>query len=598
MKRTIIILIILYHQFSFLFAQSDYTWSTTGDGIFRDGIPFFLNGQSWSKKTEFTYNKGISAESTVKKALGELHEIGVNAIRLYGSPDENDWNASSNYKNLIKWIEEWNAAHPDGGDPNKAMYYFVQLSPKDPESTISGDLPENSSASFNRAINDVSNSGSIRNLIKTIDEISLGSKYLIGYLLFHELNISSKYIDWFATIGAGGIESFMNDAADAIHNTYAHGKLVAHTGDAIDNVNGIYNSIEALDASPGNVFANFDMLGFNLYISTDALLEEDTYFSRIVNRRALSVNDKRGWFIGETGVSYDLNADPGSVAAANYANHEGGANLQIMLDKSRKLGNMMGFMMFTVQDNDTQETINLNAMKQRGHFDYYGDKKFLYYIYPDIVEQISSNERFHSTPSHNIGVKIEEDKSSYKIAFNLKNKTDTDKEFFYTIHSDDGTSKQRFAIEKETESLTIGGGVDTTIFRIITRPEVTDLIAVSINVIKEYSPLNPYLWSREYILDDAICTVAGLNLNTDNLPGKETNISIVREEEDFKTQGVIILKENQVLKIPDGEWHLNIYNLNGSLLYNKQVSSNEKVELDNCISNNMRGIAFYTLRKI
>lgn len=78
------------------------------------------------------------------------------------SPDQSDWDGSSNYEILIKWIEEWNTVHPDGGDPNKAMYYFIQLSPEDPQSSISGDLPENSVASFSRAIHDASISGSIR----------------------------------------------------------------------------------------------------------------------------------------------------------------------------------------------------------------------------------------------------------------------------------------------------------------------------------------------------------------------------------------------------------------------------------------------------
>ncbi len=98
-KIVTIIFIIIFN--TDLSAQS-YTWSTTSEGIYRDGKAFFLNGQSWAKKTAITYNQGSNAENQVKKTLNYLNSIGVNTIRIYGSPDDSDWDGSANFHNLIK----------------------------------------------------------------------------------------------------------------------------------------------------------------------------------------------------------------------------------------------------------------------------------------------------------------------------------------------------------------------------------------------------------------------------------------------------------------------------------------------------------------
>ena len=125
-----------------------FNWTVKADGIYRDGVSFFMNGQSWAKHTPLTYNKGASGELIIKQKLSELNAIGVNTLRIYGSPDDNDWAGSANFENLIRWIEEWNRANPDGGNPNNAIYYIVQINPQDNQSTISDLLPYNNSASF------------------------------------------------------------------------------------------------------------------------------------------------------------------------------------------------------------------------------------------------------------------------------------------------------------------------------------------------------------------------------------------------------------------------------------------------------------------
>lgn len=594
MNRFILLAIVSVIQLSISFSQS-YNWSTTKEGIFRDGEPFYLNGQSWAKKTVFTYNQGESAEAQVKSVLTRLHNIGVNAIRIYGSPDDSDWDGSSNFDNLIKWIEEWNAENPDGGDPNKAMYYIVQLSPEDPQSSLSGNLPENSTASFNRAISDNSNDASVKKMIEAIDDITGGSKYLLAYLIYHELNISSKYSEWYSSIGASGIESFMNEVADAIHSDYAPGKLVSHTGDSKNVSTDIYKAIEGLDETEGNVFANFDMIGFNLYISTDGLLSENEYYQRIVNRRKLSVNDSRGWFIGETGASYDKEADPGSVAAANYTNPQGAANLQHMWDKSKALGNMIGFVLFTVQDNDLGETIG-DQMKQRGFFDAYNSRKFLYYIYSDVIEEISTNERLHVTHDHVIGVKIIEETDEYNIIFEFENKTGEEKEFYFTVHSDDGSSKQRYSVLEEETFLTLQENTDTIITKSYLKPSGNSLLAVTSNVIANNLPFNSYLWGREYILSDAISTVAGLNINVDNLPdGEITSLNSIQETTDKNFQfGKFLFNTNARLDVPEGNWELSIYDLSGVLLYQERDLSSERIEL-NKMQLKSSGIGIYRL---
>lgn len=598
MKKVILLLFVFLSTLSFLIAQ-DYNWTVSQDGIFRDGNAFFLNGQSWAKKTAITYNEGSNAETQVKSALNSLHNIGVNTIRIYGSPDDSDWDGSSNFSNLIKWIEEWNLENPDNGDPNKAMYYMVQLSPEDPQSSLSDDLPENSAASFNRAIFDVSNDGSVNSLIKTINTITGGSKHLLAYLIYHEFNVSSKYSEWYTSVGAGGIESFMNKVADAIHTSFAPGKLVAHTGDSKDISNGIYKAIEALDETDGNVFASFDMLGFNLYISSDGLVSENQYYKRIVNRRALSVNDSRGWFIGETGASYDKEADPSSVAAANYTNTQGGANLQLMWPKTKELGNMIGFMLFTVQDNDKGDAIG-DQMKQRGFFDAYNDKKFLYYIYPDVINEISTNERFHSTTEHNIGVKIMEETDSFNISFEFKNKTNEAKQFLYTVHSDAGSGKQRFSIEEAKEYFTLKAESDTLMVMNFVNKTTNNLLAITSNVIKEEKPFGSYLWGREHILNDAISTIAGLNLNTDNLPlgnfSKKNLQGLIPENKSIR--GKFIYNLPYILTIPHGQWKLLIYDLNGRVLFRKNVNGFDKIDLNNMFNRNISGIGIYSLIKL
>ena len=518
--------VVIEEEEEVVIPEGSFTWNVDMNGIYRDGIPFFLNGQSWAKVTPFTYGSGTTNETLVKEKLSELSAIGVNTLRIYGSPNDSKWGNSffENYANLIQWIEEWNEANPDGGDPNKAMHYMVQISPEDNLSSLSDDLPTNDAESFKRAINDTSNPASVASLITDINNAAGtgGSKYLMGYLIYHELNVSSKYAVWYNTIGAQGIEDFMNAVADAIHTTYAPGKLVSHTGDAKDSGNGIsvdlYKEIEDLDAINGNVFKNFDLLGFNLYISTDAILKESSYYNRIVNRREFSVNSDRGWYVGETGASYDRDANSSSVAAANYENHEGGANLQIMYSKTKSLGNLLGFMLFTVQDNDTDLEIS-SAIKQRGYYDFYGDKKFLFYIYKDIlIDEISTNNRFHSTDEHEIGVVIVEGTSDYTITFQFKNKTTLDKEFFWSIYGDAGSGSQRFSTLKEKNYLILNAGQQATITKTVVKSGSTNLFAILASVIKEKVPNNQYFYGREHVLSDGISTVAGLNLNTSNMP--------------------------------------------------------------------------------
>ncbi len=593
----ILILLLSFFQVS---GQEPFVWTCTRESIFRDGIPFFMKGQSWSKKTDFTYKKGSTAEAQVKQVLSELHEIGINVIRLYGSPDESDWEGSSNYGNLIQWIEEWNVDNPDEGDPNKAMYYMVQISPEDPQSPLSGDLPQNTEESFNRAINDLGNPGSVGSMIQLVNQVSKGSRFLLAYLIYHELNASSKYQSWYSAIGAGGIENFMNAVADSIHNNFAPGKLISHTGDAKDQVPDIYESIEALDGNKGNVFAGFDMLGFNLYISTNSLLKENSYYNRIVKRRSLSVDSLRGWFIGETGASYDKEADPGSVSAANYTNPQGGANLQIMWQKTKDLGDLNGFMLFTVQDNDKQETVNLNAMKQRGFFDYYGDKKFLYYIYPDIIDEISTNYRHHSTYTHALKVSIIDDLNSYTCTFNFQNKSGSTKDFLWTIHGDNGgSSSQRFSIELGKEYVSLEPWSEKEIVEIVAKPAGNLLLAISASTIKELSPSNQYLWGREHLLDDAISTVAGLNLNLENLPDENTGISSNPDEKSKDiVRGLIIQGQNQIITVPDGTWELTLFNINGSVLYRSTQFSFEHLDPDKLLPEMHGNMAVYVLKRL
>lgn len=515
MKKALLTLILFSSIFLIADAQ-DYSWTVTRDGIYRDGDLFYLRGQSWAKQTPLTYNNGTSNETEVKQKLSELSEIGVNTLRIYGSPDDSDWDGTSNFANLIKWIEEWNVDNPDGGDPNKAMYYLVQINPQDDESTISDLLPHNNSASFNRAIHDLSNPASVATLVNDVDNITGGSKYLLGYMIYHELNGSTKYVDWYNEVGASGIEDFMNEVADALHDTYAPGKLVTHTGDAKQPTADIYEQIENLDNSNGNVFANFDIIGFNLYISTTQMLSEGTYYDRIPQRRGFSVNSNRGWYIGETGASSDVAAETW-IPAVNYTQSQGLANLQIMWQKSDELNDLIGFMLFTVQDNDLGATIS-DDMKQRGYFDVYGDKKFLYYAYPDVVSEISTNERYHYTDDHAVGVKIVDGSSSYTITFEFENKTSSSKDFFWSIYGDDGSTSQRFNVLEDEDYVTLSANSSTTITKTVTKPSSNDLFAVEAVVIEDLTPSNSYSYGRDHLLADAIGTVAGLNLNTGNLP--------------------------------------------------------------------------------
>jgi hypothetical protein len=518
MKNVFLISLLLFS--SVLFAQ-DYSWTVTKDGIYRDGSLFYLKGQSWAKQTPITYNTGTSSEAALKKTLSELSAIGVNTLRVYGSPNDSDWDGSSNFANLIKWIDEWNVDNHDGGDPNKAMYYLVQINPADDESTISDKLPFNTIASFYRAIHDTSNPESLASLVSVVDDVTGGSQYLLGYMIYHELNGSNKYIDWRDTVGASGIEDFMNAAADALHTTYAPNKLVTHTGDAKQPADDIYEQIENLDNNNGNVFANFDLIGFNLYISTTQMLSEGVYYDRIPQRRGFSVNDNRGWYIGETGASSDVGASTG-IPAVNYTQSQGIANLQIMWQKSKELGGLIGFMLFTVQDNDLGAIIS-DDIKQRGYFDVYGDKKFLYYAYPDVINEISTNERYHFTDDHGVGITVVDGGADYTITFDFENKTSSNKDFFWSIYGDDNSTSQRFNRLVDEAYSNISANSSTTIVRVVPKPSSNDLFAVEAVVIDDLTPKNPYSYGRNHILSDAIGTVAGLNLNTGNSPKRPSD---------------------------------------------------------------------------
>ena len=602
MKKYLILIIIVFTSFN-TFSQ-DFTWTVDANGMYRDGIPFFLNGQSWAKATPFTDGTQATNETLVKEKLSELSAIGVNTLRIYGSPDESSWGNQyfDNYANLIKWIEEWNVANPDGGDPNKAMHYMVQISPEDNISTLSDDLPTNDAASFARAISDTSHPGSVASLITTINDAAgpNGSQYLMGYLIFHEFNVSSKYASWYNEVGAQGIEDFMNAVADAIHNTYAPGKLVSHTGDAKDSGNGIsvniYEELEDLDTTNGNVFESFDLLGFNLYISTDAMLKENSFYDRIVNRRGYSVNSNRGWYIGETGASYDRDANSSSVAAANYENHEGGANLQIMWQKSKALGNLIGFMLFTVQDNDTDLPIS-SAIKQRGHYDFYGDKKFLYYIYKDIlIDEISTNNRFHSTDDHEIGVTIVETSADYTITFQFNNKSVLDKEFFWSIHGDAGNGSQRFSNLEEENYLILNAGQETTVVRTVVKPGSNDLFAISASVIEEKTPSNQYFYGREHVFSDGISTVAGLNLNLNNLPLSVTDLTANNYHN--SKSGVVVITDKNGFKTPEGSWEITLYTLTGEKIASRKLHNSVFLKWGELISNIKTQTLIYRLEKI
>ena len=595
MKKNIFLFTLTLISFSAM--SQSFTWTVDANGMYRNGSPFFLNGQSWAKATPFTDGTGTSNEILVKEKLSELSSIGVNTLRIYGSPDESKWGNSffENYANLITWIEEWNVDNPDGGDPNKAMHYMVQISPEDNLSSLSDDLPTNDAASFARAISDTSHKGSVASLITTINEAAgpNGSQYLMGYLIFHELNVSSKYTSWYNAVGAQGIEDFMNQVADAIHTTYAPGKLVSHTGDAKDSGNGtsdnLYQEIEDLDSNAGNVFENFDLLGFNLYISTDAMLKENTYYDRIVNRRGISVNSNRGWYVGETGASYDRDASSSSVAAANYENHEGGANLQIMWKKTKELGNLIGFMLFTVQDNDTDLAIS-SAIKQRGHYDFYGDKKFLYYIYKDIlIDEISTNNRFHSTDDHEIGVTIVEGATDYTITFQFNNKTTSDKEFFWSIHGDAGSGSQRFSKLEEEDYLILDAGEQSSFTKTVVKPNSNTLFAISASVIKEKTPDNQYFYGREHLFSDAISTVAGLNLNINNAPLSVHEFSTIQLEN--LKYGLIIVTENNGFRTPEGSWEIILYSLKGAVVFRKKLYKSQILNWNELLP----GISTHTL---
>jgi len=604
MKKIIYSFILIISSFSAI--SQSFNWSVDANGIYRDGVPFFLNGQSWAKATPFTDGTGTVNETLVKEKLSELSAIGVNTIRIYGSPDDSDWGNSyfSNYANLIRWIEEWNVENPDGGDPNKAIHYMVQISPEDNLSSLSDDLPTNDEASFARAISDTSHPGSVASLINTINNAAGtgGSKYLMGYLIYHELNVSSKYASWYNAVGAQGIEDFMNAVADAIHNTYAPGKLVSHTGDAKDSGNGIavniYQEIENLDTTSGNVFKNFDLIGFNLYISTDAMLKENQYYDRIVNRRGFSVNSNRGWYVGETGASYDRDANPSSVAAANYENHEGGANLEIMWHKTKALGNLIGFMLFTVQDNDTDLPVS-SAIKQRGHYDFYGDKKFLYYIYKDIlIDEVSTNNRFHSTDEHEIGVNIVEGATDYTITFQFKNKTASNKEFFWSIHGDAGSGSQRFSDLEDEAYLILSPGQEMSVERTVTKPSSNSLYAISALVIKEKTPSNQYFYGREHTLSDGISTVAGLNLYTDN-PALSINDYLVNNSNSKLKSGLILVTNKGGFKLPpEGSWHLTLYTLTGAKILNIKLNNGVFLKWSELLPNIKSETLIYRLRRI
>lgn len=514
MKKTLLLILVLLYTAS-AWAQP-FSWSVNSSGMYRNGTPFYMKGQSWAKQTPITYNLGTSCESDLKAKLTELNAIGVNTLRVYGSPDDSDWSGTSNFANLIQWIEEWNDANPDGGDPNKAMYYFVQINPEDNLSTITDDLPENTSASFNRAIHDTSHPGSVASLVQTVDNVTGGSDFLLGYMIYHELNGSTKYVDWYNAIGASGIEDFMNDVADALHSTYAPGKLVTHTGDAKQPTTDIYEQIENLDSSSGNVFENFDIIGFNLYISTKEMLNEGSYYDRIPQRRGFSVNSNRGWYIGETGASSDVAASTG-IPAVNYTQSAGMANLQIMWQKCEDLGNLIGFVLFTVQDNDLGAAIS-DDIKQRGYFDVYGDKKMLYYAYPDVVNEISTNERYHYTDDHAVGISIADGTNNYTITFEFENKTSSSKDFFWSIYGDDGSTSQRFTSLVDEAYVNLSANSSTTVVQIVSKPSSNDLLGVEAVVIDDLTPSNSYSYGRDHILADAVATVAGLNMNTGNLP--------------------------------------------------------------------------------
>ena len=170
-------------------------------------------------------------------------------------------------------------------------------------------------------------------------------------------------------------------------------------------------------------------------------------------------------------------------------------------------------------------------------------------------------------------------------------------QFSSSIYGDDGgSSKQRFSIEKHVEYVTLNPGEEKIIKKTEAIPPNNSLLAVTASVIEKHTPINQYLWGREHLLSDAISTLAGLNLNLENLPDYPlTSIPHHTRKNLGAIRGLYVPNGGQVLSIPEGRWELKLFNLNGVLLYSKHVETSDHLLLDGLFPEINQGIALYFL---
>lgn len=355
------------------------TWSSDTKGITRDGTKINLIGQSYS-----TISTLLNNPDTVFGILDEFNKYGGNAIRLY------QWMKDpARRKSTIQNIETWNDRNPDNGDPNKSIHYWVQLNPM----LSNGSLPDLSKKSdIEEAIYSISNKYSLQSQIN--DVLSENNEHLMGILIYHELNVGSEIKEWIRVNDPVAVDDYMNKIADEIHTKMAPGLLVSHTGDVkvkTDPLKDAYLKIESIDDISGNVFANFDFLGWDFYISNVYLISGLEYGERLANRRNMSVMDNRGWIVGETGPS-NLMEGKGSGGLNDHTQSQAMAQMEIMYEKCLELGDLVGYVYYGLIDSKLTD-----ITKMRGWFDFYGyPKSTLYTISSIHSDSDNSNRSFEN----------------------------------------------------------------------------------------------------------------------------------------------------------------------------------------------------------
>lgn len=454
--------------------RDGYRWTVDAThGLRRDGKPFYMRGVGLSTGTT------ICGRYELYRILDQLHEAGFNVIRLYAPPSD-----TYSCDTAIAVCEQWNADHPDGGDPNRAIHYMIEFKPRlkdgsmpdldDPESirqALHGDHPQ-----------------SLKSMIQSVNHHR--PRHLLAYIFGHEFTFSGGINAWLRKYQYQKVADFFQLTGDAIRKQYAPGILMSHECDG----RVAYDRFEALDDIPGNTLAGCDMLGWNWYPDTQKLMSGEI---EPMLKKWRDMSGSRGWYIGETSPTTDVNCPRWS--ARNYTQPQACANIEAFYRLCRKVGGNIGFNLFKSTDDG-----NTAVGKQRGVFDWYLSPKMRYFMHDQIMLLSNPGDRSFENDQCCISGEVTTKGKAYHISWSARNKTD--KRLFIRLEKlGAADTPQYFEPVEDAHDIPVEPGQTVKGSFALDASAHTGEYVISLRMMSDINPPNAYLNGR-----DGLCVGATL----------------------------------------------------------------------------------------